>query len=135
MSYPVPQPVILPGIKAKAVVVDMGEAAEAPQPLWRRTLRGMTSLLGMDSSRAGAGGVDTGKRKLIRDNRDTLMLTVPFLIWGAVVIAIYTFSYLTLKKVRSCECAGHVCGVVWTTGWGKMRYSEIGFGEVKIIAP
>ncbi|GLI64845.1 hypothetical protein VaNZ11_008226 [Volvox africanus] len=93
------KPVILPGIKAKAVVVEMGEAAEAPQPLWRRTLRGMSNLLGLDSKRLSGSGVDTGKRKLIRDNRDTMLLTIPFLLWGAVVIAIYTFSYLTLKKV------------------------------------
>lgn len=105
------QPVILPGIKTKAVVVEMGEAAETPQPLWRRTLRGMSNLLGLSSISRGGGSVDTGKRKLIRDNRDTLLLTVPFLLWGVVVIAIYTFSYLTLKKVRlhcdlCCDCSG-----------------------------
>ncbi|GLC33063.1 hypothetical protein PLESTB_000374500 [Pleodorina starrii] len=97
------KPVILPaGIKARAVVVEVGDAGEAPQPLWRRTLRGITSAVGLFDSRGRGGlgaGVDTGKRKLTRDNRDTVVLTVPFLLWGAVVIAIYTFSYLTLKKV------------------------------------
>ncbi|KAG2493479.1 hypothetical protein HYH03_008295 [Edaphochlamys debaryana] len=92
------KPVILPGMKAKAVVVDMGDTADAPQPLWRRTLRALNPAT-LFGGGGNAGGVDTGKRKLIRDNRDTVTLTVPFLIWGAVVIAIYTYSYLTLKKV------------------------------------
>ncbi|GFR48517.1 hypothetical protein Agub_g10412 [Astrephomene gubernaculifera] len=92
------KPVILPGIKTKAVVVDMGEAAESPQPLWRRTLRALSPAT-LFGNAGPLGNVDTGKRKLTRDNRDTVVLTVPFLLWGAVVIAIYTFSYLTLKKV------------------------------------
>ncbi|PNH04565.1 hypothetical protein TSOC_009266 [Tetrabaena socialis] len=90
--------VLLPGMKAKAVVVDIGDAGGEQQPLWRRTLRALSpaNLFGGGS---GGGGVDVGKRKLTRDNRDTLVLTLPFLVWGAVVVAIYTFSYLTLKAV------------------------------------
>ncbi|KAG2450719.1 hypothetical protein HYH02_004557 [Chlamydomonas schloesseri] len=91
------KPVILPGVKTKAVVVDMGEAADTPQPMWRRLARALSPSNWLGSGHLG--NVDTGKRKLIKDNRDTTTLTVPFLIWGAVVIAIYTYSYLTLKKV------------------------------------
>ncbi len=77
----------------------MGEPEAAAQPLWRRTLDALNPANWLGGRGGGAIGVDTGKRKLIRDNRDTVTLTVPFLIWGIIVIAIYSFSYVALSKV------------------------------------
>lgn len=96
---------LLPGIgKQRNVVVDMGESAAPTAPLWRRILRALnpTTWAAALSSHFGHGAgslVEGSKRKLIRDNRDTVTLTVPFLVWGAVVIIVYTYSYMRLKTV------------------------------------
>lgn len=35
----------------------------------------------------------------LRNNRDSLYLTMPFVLWSALVMVIYLFSYMTLRTV------------------------------------
>lgn len=57
-----------------------------------------------------------GKRQLVRNSRDMLIVGAPFLLWGAVVIVIYATSMTQLEKVGhwlavcSCQCPGECPG-------------------------
>ncbi len=45
--------------------------------------------------------LEVGRKKLVKDNRDSLRMTLPFLLWGVLVIIIYAVSCKTLGSIST----------------------------------
>ncbi|KXZ55420.1 hypothetical protein GPECTOR_3g71 [Gonium pectorale] len=64
----------------------------------------------VSGGRGGGGGASfnttaSSRRVLLDDSRDTLLMMVPFLLWSALVIAIYTSSVVKMKIFMAQELA------------------------------
>ena len=44
-----------------------------------------------------------GKKRLLRNSRDTLWMAAPFLLWAVALVAVYGVSIVRLKQVRRRE--------------------------------
>jgi hypothetical protein len=69
-------------------------------------LEGARKLLSRSDSRSSMGDSDMNgiRRRLNRNARDVLLLLVPFLAWGAALIAVYAMSYQELNSMASPLC-------------------------------
>ncbi|KAI8475137.1 MAG: hypothetical protein J3K34DRAFT_517581 [Monoraphidium minutum] len=67
-----------------------------PPPLWLRIVRGLNPLVWLNG---GELTLDLGKKRMLRDSRDTLYLAAPFVAWGAAVVAIYGVTITKLAQV------------------------------------
>lgn len=45
--------------------------------------------------------LEVGKKNLVKDNKDSLRMTLPFLLWGVLVIIIYAVSCKTLGTIST----------------------------------
>ena len=65
-------------------------------------LEGARKLLSRSDSRSSMGDSDanSGRRRLSLDARDALLLLVPFLLWGAALIAVYALSFQELRTME-----------------------------------
>lgn len=62
-----------------------------------RLLQNLNPLHWLNSSRH----LEVGRKKLLKDNRDSLHMTSPFLLWSVLVIVIYAVSCTTLGAIST----------------------------------
>lgn len=61
--------------------------------------RAMRSLVPSNWAFFKGPSMELGKRRLLANNRDGLLLTAPLLLWCGAVVAVYTYCFLTLNTV------------------------------------